>query len=73
MNVEEGYVEEGYVEEGYKLSTGKIITWDELKKAAAPLVELLRTKRHSNIQAIVNCREVKITEDLMCTPIEWKD
>ncbi len=49
------------------------VSIEELKKAAEPLVELLRKKGHPHMSAIVTERSVVVTEDLMGVPLEFDD
>jgi hypothetical protein len=49
------------------------ISFEELKSAAMPLVELLRKKGHPHLQVIVTDSMVKITEDKMGVPLEYED
>lgn len=49
------------------------ISFEELKKAAEPLVELLRKKGQPHMSAIVMGRSVVVTEDLMGVPLDYED
>ena len=49
------------------------ITFKELEKAAAPLINLLRKKGHSHMSAYVTVRNVVITEDIMGVPLNYED
>lgn len=51
----------------------KKITLDELKKAAEPLVELLRKKGHPHMTVIVTGRWIKLVEDITGIPMPYDD
>lgn len=49
------------------------ISFEELKKAAEPLVELLRKKGHPHMSIVVTGRSIVVTEDLMGVPLDYED
>ena len=49
------------------------ITFEELKEAATPLVELLRKKGHPHMTCIVQDDHVELTEGLLGIPFEYED
>ena len=51
----------------------KEITFEELKKSAEPIAELLRAKGHPHMTVIVTENYVRIVEDLIGTPFQQED
>ena len=51
----------------------KEISYDELKEAARPLMELLRKKGNMEMSALVTDETVVIMESLVGTSIEYND
>lgn len=49
------------------------ITKEELEQAAQPLVELLRTKGHPHMTAIVSVDHAEIAEGIACVPFPYED
>lgn len=49
------------------------ITFEELQTAAQPLVELLRTKGHPHMTAIVSDDHAEITEGRVGVPFPYED
>lgn len=49
------------------------ISFEELKQAAMPLVELLRKKGHPHMSIVVTGRNIVVKEDLMGVPLEFDD
>lgn len=55
------------------MEKGEKITFEELQKAAMPLVELLRKKGHPHMTAVVTGRSVVIAEDKLGVPLHYDD
>jgi len=49
------------------------ITFDELKKTAEPLIELLRKKGHPHMTVLVTDWSIELVEALMGVPMPYKD
>ncbi len=49
------------------------ITFEEIAKAVEQVVSLLRKKGHPHMTVIITDRSVKITEDIMGMPLNYKD
>ncbi len=53
--------------------TQPVIPFEEVEKAAKPLVELLREKGHPHMTALVTGRGVEITETVVGVPMPYDD
>ena len=49
------------------------ITFEELKKASEPLVELLRKKGHPHMTVIVSDWAITLVKDIMGMPMPYAD